>query len=835
MRVILFLAIGLGCSDLDPIDPLTGRIETDSAVDFGDVQIGIVESRDITVRNTGSIELSITGARGGEDFSSAAHEFSVTPTSFSLAPGTDRALTVSFQAFEPMAEAARSSFVIETDAGETVRATVDVSGRGIVSGLVVDPNPIDFGTVLIGSSASVPVTITNTLDAEVEVTGTEVVADDGNGAFSIDGTFGALAPGASLSLEATYAPDPIPTSIEDRAHFDVSNCSSALCAVRVDMRARPSQAALECTPAIEFGAVPPDATAVRTIACTNVASDPVEVLDWALDPNSASSLGVEPFAPVTVPAGGEITIDVSFAPTAAELGASVAGTLVIRGRNAVTTDGITPVHIALSGSVGGPAIRVLPQALDFGDVQIGTIDRAHLLVVNDGVDPLLVSMVASSAIEFDLDLSTFELAAGGSTSIDVSFAPFALGLVEGALTILSNDGAAPMLEVPTRGNGVDLGPCAHSIVPADLNWGVVTLGSPVVREVEIRNAGAGTCLVKDLEVNGIGFALVGAANEIMIGPGDAATVGVSFDPPRAGDHSGDLSFYVSDPAASLPSVPLFGVGLGITAIECPAEIETDAGTPVVLSVNATSQTGTVAAYGWQIVGAPIGAIGTPNQWNPAPPDAPTETFLPYLVGRYEIEASVTDGLGITETCTTAVTAFGHGFRVELTWDGFGDVDLHVHNSTISPWFGQGGPNGNADDCFYANCSQSAVISGPIWDPAYAPYEGRNPSLDVDNIVAFGPENIRVDEVLPADEFTVALHYFWDHGFGQRVGTVNIFCGRTASPTASYVSNPMDGPDQGARTDNTFWKVATVTFTSTNTCGITTLDMYETGNDAVTAF
>lgn len=253
---------------------------------------------------------------------------------------------------------------------------------------------------------------------------------------------------------------------------------------------------------------------------------------------------------------------------------------------------------------------------------------------------------------------------------------------------------------------------------------------------------------------------------------------------------------------------------------------------MTLDVVATSQTGTTAFFDWQITSAPAGGIGTPGQWSPTPPNASQEVSLAYLVGRYEIEVTLTVGLGITDSCTTAVNAVGHGFRAELIWDGYGDVDLHVHNNDRTPWFGAMGTD---DDCFYANCNLMASPAGPIWDPNDPPYEGRNPALDFDNIVGFGPENTRINAVGAGNTFHVALQYFWDHGWGTRTSTVNIYCGETPSPTAVFVSRPMVGLDQGNRTDNDFWRVATVTFTSSSSCMITPIDAYQTGREACMAF
>ena len=106
MRRLLLSFLALSCSDVTKIDTLGGRIETVEAVDFGEVQIGIAATREITVSNTGEVTLEVIGVTPGDGFSTASHAFTVGPTSYSLAPGGSQVAAVGFQAFEVMAEPA---------------------------------------------------------------------------------------------------------------------------------------------------------------------------------------------------------------------------------------------------------------------------------------------------------------------------------------------------------------------------------------------------------------------------------------------------------------------------------------------------------------------------------------------------------------------------------------------------------------------------------------------------------------------------------------------------------------------------------------------------------
>lgn len=847
------------CDDGVAIDPLVFSLDVEPSVDFGDVPVGQIGSRTITVRNTGQSSFTVTSLEPGPGFSAPSHTFTAAPSGFTVVPGGSQVVGVSFQAFQVMADPVTSSFTVRTDAvngDRPVQATIAVTGRGVPNPLRVRPDPLDFGTVLIGSSRTLPLTLTNDGPAPLRLTTrlaggrAAVDLDQGDGRFEVlatpaeDGALlpgdGLLPPGQAVTVELRYTPEASGPGGEDQAHWEVASCTNPFCTLAARLIGRGTRAGLECRPAaVDFGGVNPGGVARQEVTCTNVASDPLELIDWALDPNSSLSYSALPFSPTTLEPGADVAIAVEFAPTLADQAAAlpIEGELVVRAQNATNGDGVTPVRIALTGVAGGPSIEVAPARLDYGQLQIGTTDRRRLLVNNRGSRELLVQRVEVDLPELSAPPGPITLSPGTSTVVTVRLAPSGVGPLSGQVVFTSNDGQAPRVSVPVTAQGIDLGRCVHRVSPANLNFGIVELGRSAVASVQLENLGFDPCVVQRLAAVSTGsstlaFSVMNSQDSYLLPPGSVTVIPVAFTPLRPGQVRGELSYYVSDPQGSDVTVPLFGVGLGVTDIECPPDVVTDAGRPVSLTVAARSQTGTVSTLRWEVLTAPLGGSNTPGQWAPDPPNQATELFWPRLVGVYTVEATITDGLGESARCTTLVTALGHGLRVELNWDGLGDVDLHLHNGAMTPWFGQGG---NADDCFYANCAESSQPAGPIWDPLSLPYEGGNPALDLDNIVGFGPENIRVDSVAAGDTFTIGLHYFWDHGHGPRTSTINVYCGRVAAPTATYTSTAMVGLDQGGCTQNDFWKVATVTFTSTNSCAITTLDSYGPGSDRCAAF
>jgi hypothetical protein len=263
-----------------------------------------------------------------------------------------------------------------------------------------------------------------------------------------------------------------------------------------------------------------------------------------------------------------------------------------------------------------------------------------------------------------------------------------------------------------------------------------------------------------------------------------------------------------------------GDGCNPVTISCPADVSTPAGIAVNLTAAASSPGFSITGYSWTITAAPTGGIGTPNQWTPNPPSAATEQFLAYIVGVYTLQITAQDSGGHSASCSMHVTALGHGFRAELTWDGAGDVDLHVHDgNTGAAWY-------TFDDVYWNNKT-------PQWDAANPVATADNPSLDFDNTTADGPENTTIDFPVIGETYTVGVHNYT--GAAGRIATIQLFCGSVTSPTRTFVSVPLSGPDVGNCTTNTFWKVATVTFTSSNQCTITPINTYGQSSDRCNAF
>jgi hypothetical protein len=865
LRLSVILATSIlfaACNDNGGgVGRLRGALKMDPAVNFGDVQVGILQEYDFTVKNIGNAVVQIKKTDFADGFSAMAYEFKVSPVTMVLQPSETKHFKVTFQPFMEMATPVSSMFTFRTDIpdssmkGAQLSYPVTVSGRGVKSGLVIQPNPVDFGTVLFGSSKNVDVKITNALSVAVDVKTKmdasgkpDIMLTQGTGTFEIvspvaqDGSLiqggGKLDSMLSIVVTAKYTPDPAaPLGRIDQATWTVSNCDEALCAVPVGMTGKGTDSALDCNPAaIDFNAVNPGRTADRMVTCTNIASDAIILSGWGPGPMTAQEFQIAPYTgmPSMLMPNEQFTVAVRFAPSQDTLnsGRHPTGSVLIQGRFAAASRALAPVTIPLKGEAGGPTIAVLPTALEFGQVALMTHHSKKLLVSNSGYSDLNVTTIKAdgpNAMLFTPSSTSFTLAVGTSTVVTVTFAPTMQGDFTSNLLIDSNDGSTPELVVNMHGVGVDLPPCSYSLMPTDVNFGIVNVQSPATKTVRVSNTGTNPCLLNDTGIDPAmsDYHLVnGAETGIMIAPGGSHDIPVQFAPTRAGASSAALTFYISDPTNPDVRVPLHGVGQANTQIICPPDMMTPAGTAVTLNLNIMTMGTTIQSINWAVTSAPMGGMGTPSQWTPDPPNAASEQFLPYLVGVYAIHATVIDNLNESFSCDVHVTAVGHGLRVELTWDGMGDVDLHLHNSTMSPWFSQS-PGAN-DDCYYANRT-------PLWNGAQMPATGNNPQLDFDNTFANGPENTRIDVPVIGESYTIGVHNYRDSN--GRIATIQVYCGGVLMPTQTFMSMPLLGSpgNAGQNNDGSFWRVATVTFTTNTNCTITPINTYTTGAGAYVGF
>ncbi len=102
------------------------------------------------------------------------------------------------------------TLLVDSDDPDEPRIEVPLSGSVPAGDLVVEPALHDFGTVMVGSTASTVVTVSNVGDGPLTITSASYAANDGDLGVADYGALASLpyrlAPGASTEVVVTYTP-----------------------------------------------------------------------------------------------------------------------------------------------------------------------------------------------------------------------------------------------------------------------------------------------------------------------------------------------------------------------------------------------------------------------------------------------------------------------------------------------------------------------------------------------------------------------------------------------------------------------------------------------------
>ena len=144
--------------------------------------------------------------------------------------------------------------------------------------------------------------------------------------------------------------------------------------------------------------------------------------------------------------------------------------------------GTASTNLAGIASLGmgtvAPVFTTSPASLAFGAVNVNTTSQAQTVTLaNTGNAPLNVTALATSSPRYTASPSGTlpPIAAGQSTTVQVTFTPTAVQSYPAALTMTTNDPSHPSVSIPVTGSG---GQAAAAWTPAcPLDFGTVETGA----------------------------------------------------------------------------------------------------------------------------------------------------------------------------------------------------------------------------------------------------------------------------------------------------------------------------------------------------------------------
>ena len=518
----------------------TGQLTASStSLSFGSVAVGATSTQQVAITNTGNAAVQISKISP----SGAGFTFSGMTAPATLNPSQTGTLSVNFA---PTAAGAASGSIVITSNANGSSMTISLSGTGAQAGLSVTPASFNFGSIVEGQTKSQSFTVTNAGTAWVTIA---QIAANGSG-FSVSGlnTPATLAAGQSTTFTTLFAP----TAAGSLSGSVVitSNTPNSPNAVSLSGTGVAASVTLSANPtSVSFSGVSVGSSGSKSVTITNSGNTSLTISQVSVNAKDFSITGIS--TPLTLNAGQNTSLNVSFKPSASE---QVSGNITV-----ATSQGASAV-IPVSGGGVQAALTVTPSSVSFGSVAVGSPNSQTIQLTNSGTGVLTISQVSVSGAGYNMSALSLPLSLNPSqsTTFNAVFAPASAGSVNGSISIVSNAPNSRAV-IGLSGSGVASSQLL-SFSTTSLAFGNVNTGSSATQTITVTNAGNSTVTISSIAEMGAGFTLSAVGTPVTLSAGQSLTFSVGFSPTAASSNSGRISV-VSNATGSPATISLSGMGV----------------------------------------------------------------------------------------------------------------------------------------------------------------------------------------------------------------------------------------------------------------------------------
>jgi Abnormal spindle-like microcephaly-assoc'd, ASPM-SPD-2-Hydin/Bacterial Ig-like domain (group 2)/Cep192 domain 4 len=518
--ICLFLLICAGI-----VAPAQGQTATlgASTLSVSPTFVGNSASSSVALTNSGTTAMTISSiATGGTTFTQS------NTCGSELAAGTHCIITVTFA---PTATGAQTDTLTIVDNAPGSPHLVNLKGSGLAPAHASVASVTFARQAVSTTSAPTVVTITNGETTALGITGIAVTGD-----FAQTNDCPAFMPGSSTcAVNVTFNPTATGTL---RGSLTIGTGAGYSFSVGLTGT---GIAPYTVTPvSLAFGNQATGTSSVsKTVTVTNAKNVALGISNIAI-----SSGFVQTNNCSSVPANSSCTFSVAYAPAAT---GNATGSLSFTLDNPAATQ-----TIILTGT-GLVPYSATPTGLIFTNQATGTISAAKTVtVINRQTVALTISDVAISA-GFAQTNNCSSVAANGSCSFSVTFAPTAVGSAKGTLTFEASNGVSPQT-ISLSGSGT----VPFTVTPGTLAFGNQASGTTsLVKTVTLTNRQSEALAISDVSVSA-GFAQTNTCGS-SLPAGTACTFSVNFVPTTTGSMTGSLTFATGN-GSPLP-INLTGTGI----------------------------------------------------------------------------------------------------------------------------------------------------------------------------------------------------------------------------------------------------------------------------------
>ena len=519
-----------------------------TALNFGKVGVGKQVTQTIAVANTGTMPVSITQATLSNS------QFSLTGVTLPMAIGTGQSGNLTVGVTPSAAGTLTGTLTVQGSDGATP-AVVNLSATAVAPApqISLSSTSVQFGTVGIGSTSNLSLTISNTGTADLTLSVVSVTGAE----FGVSGitTPKTITAGQSVLAGLSFHPT---TSGATTGTLTMTSNDPTSPTTTVTLGGTGSAATfgqLQANPtSLAFGSVNAGSNVTKQISLSNTGTAAVQISSIAANGPGFSANGIT--TPFTLAAAATALLNVVFAPTT---GGNVTGNVT------VTSDATnSPLTISLAGSSAQPGVSITPASFAFGSVLDGQTKSQTFRLTNTGNGSLTISQLAVSGTGYSLSglVTPSTVAAGASTTFSATFAPTTAASLPGTVTITSNAPTSPST-IALSGTGV-AGTVILSASPTSLAFGNVNAGVTSSKSVTLTNNGTGNVTITLITVNGKDLTTNGVTAPATLTPGQTQTMNVAFTPTAQETVSGNITLTNSQGINTVVAVSGTGVQAGIS-------------------------------------------------------------------------------------------------------------------------------------------------------------------------------------------------------------------------------------------------------------------------------
>jgi hypothetical protein len=527
------------------------------SLNFGSVPLNTLSSSQaITLLNTGNRNVEILQA------ASSIPQFAISgPTlPVSVSPGQGVSFLV---VFTPNAAVKFSGSINFSIQGRDASRKVPVSGTGLAQ-TPASPGPVpeislsatslNLGNVLVGSTSSQSVLLTNNGTANLSIS---QVSAQGTGFAATGLALPVTVPaGQSASLAVSFSPLTAGSATGSVTVLsNAANTPSAKIALSGAGTAQTLQLSASASN-LNFGNILVGTTSSSSaVTFTNTGNTSVSISQVKLTGSGFTASGIP--VPSALTPGQMATLMVSFDPSVT--GAATGSVSVVS--NATNS----PASIGLAGSGVQPQLSLQPGNVAFGNVPVGSTNTQTMTISNPGSATLNISQSSVSGAGFSITGLTLPLnvAPGTMSSFTLSYTPAGAGTVSGTLKLVSNAPVSPANFV-LSGSGVAQ-TSQLSASPVSLSFASTAVGSSSASQtVTLSNTGNAAVTISKLTSSSTAFGVTGLSLPLNLAAGQFTNFSVLFAPLTAGSLSGSIS--VASTATNSPTIiALSGLASQVTS------------------------------------------------------------------------------------------------------------------------------------------------------------------------------------------------------------------------------------------------------------------------------